>query len=280
MEPIQDLQLRQIRKFRAFPSQNLAATEFGRKLVGVSSRYGFAIIAGPDNRLISVKTSDLQALQSDDFKELDTYPKRDLDFFNLQAEIFSIEFNSDGRVLAVAANTPNGPFVYVFDGFTFHPSYSQQPFPLQSMRLSSNNGANITAFEWNPCVPEMFATATTDGLTTIQYTLNNPKSYSILGNQTLKSAVTCISWSPKGKQLTVGDAEGKVHQLKPELLPVRTIDAPPSLAGLGNPPYRCVGLSWLSTTEWAVVHSSTTNYLNLSLLTGKKNQPITWDSWS
>uniref|UniRef100_A0A914ZCK5 Nuclear pore complex protein Nup214 n=1 Tax=Panagrolaimus superbus TaxID=310955 RepID=A0A914ZCK5_9BILA len=280
METIQDLQLRQIRKFRAFPPQNLASTEFGRKLVGISSRYGFAVIIGPDNRLISVKTTDLQALQADDFKELNTFPKRDMDFFNLQAEIFSVEFNSDGRVLAVAANTQNGAFVYIFDGFTFYPSYPQQPFPLQSVRLTSNSSAKLTAFEWNPCIPEMFATSTTDGLSTIQYTLNNPKSYSILGNQVLKSAVTCISWSPKGKQLTVGDADGKVHQLKPELAPVRTIDAPPSLPGLGNPPYRCVGICWLSTTEWAVVHSSATNYLNLSLLTGKKNQAPTWDSWS
>lgn len=96
----------------------------------------------------------------------------------------------------------------------------------------------------------------------------------------MKSVVTCISWSPKGKQLTVGDADGKVHQLKPELALVRTLVAPPPLTELGNPPYRCIGICWLSTTEWGAVHSSTTNYITLSILTAKKNQNPTWQSWS
>jgi hypothetical protein len=280
MEEIKDLQLLPFQKLKLFPPLN--STKLGRKVVAISSRYGFAVIAGSDNRLISVKTNELHALQADDFKELDTFPKRDMDFFNPQAEIFSIEFNSDGRVLAVAANTQNGPFVYVFDGFTFYPSYYQQPFPLQSIGLGENNAAKITSFEWNPCIPEVFATSTTDGLSVYQYTLNNPKSFMVMGAILLNT--TCLTWSPEGEQIVIGDTSGSITQLKPKFLQlkrVREIKAPHLFDCLGNPPYKCVGICCLSNTEWAVVHTSpTTNYLHLSLLTAKKNVPPTWESLS
>uniref|UniRef100_A0AC35GXZ2 Uncharacterized protein n=1 Tax=Panagrolaimus sp. PS1159 TaxID=55785 RepID=A0AC35GXZ2_9BILA len=130
-------------------------------------------------------------------------------------------------------------------------------------------------------IPEVFATSTTDGLGVYQYTLNNPKSFGVMGAIPLKVVTTCLTWSPKGKQLAIGDASGCITQLKPELVPVRRVEAPTSLDGLGNPPYKCAGICWLSNTEWAVVHTSTTtNYLNLSLLTAKENVPPTYKSWS
>jgi hypothetical protein len=47
----------------------------------------------------------------------------------------------------------------------------QQPFPLQSIRLTTTPTARLHAFEWNPEMPEMFAAACTDGtLTTMNVT--------------------------------------------------------------------------------------------------------------
>lgn len=45
----------------------------------------------------------------------------------------------------------------------------------------------------------------------------------------MKSPIFCISWSPKGKQLTVGDINGQIHQLKPNLVSVRVIEPPKEL---------------------------------------------------
>lgn len=67
--------------------------------------------------------------------------------------------------------------------------------------------------------------------------------------------------------------------MKPELVLVRTVEAPQSIANLGNGPYECVGLLWLSTTEWIVVHTNAGNETNVSILTVKKNQPPFWDQW-
>ena len=45
----------------------------------------------------------------------------------------------------------------------------------------------------------------------------------------------CLSWSPKGKQLVVGDNEGRIHQLKPELNgpAVRQIEPPQNIPTFG-----------------------------------------------
>lgn len=66
----------------------------------------------------------------------------------------------------------------MFDGFTFHPDYQQQPFPLTGIRLTSDSNAKMTAFQWNPCIPEVFAASTTDQISTIQYSLNVSLIYS------------------------------------------------------------------------------------------------------
>lgn len=53
----------------------------------------------------------------------------------------------------------------------------------------------------------------------------------ILGTVQMKDncPVQCISWSPKGKQISIGDAAGRVHQFKQELTEIRIIDPPKEL---------------------------------------------------
>uniref|UniRef100_A0A7E4V164 Nuclear pore complex protein Nup214 n=1 Tax=Panagrellus redivivus TaxID=6233 RepID=A0A7E4V164_PANRE len=277
MEVVNDLQLRQIRQFRV--SKGLPDAQFGRKLVAVNSTYGFAVIAGTDGQIHCVWTKTLEELQAKDAKECDDFSQRTVLFHNENAKIFALEFNADGRVLAVVADSPAGPFVYLFDATTFSPDYQQQPFPLNSSRLSDGS-AQATAFEWNPAIPEVFAVASTKTLTVVSFNIENHTSISIVGSKEFSTPITVISWSPKGKQVTVGDNDGRVHQLKPEIALVRTVDAPSSIAALGAGPYRCVGICWVSTTEWIVTYASnSSNSLHLSLLTVKKNRPPQWDNW-
>lgn len=56
----------------------------------------------------------------------------------------------------------------------------------------------------------------------------------LLGVLEAQEVVNCISWSPKGKQLVTGDIHGKIHQLKPDLTNVRTIDPPQEIPEIGN----------------------------------------------
>ncbi|KAE9549112.1 hypothetical protein FO519_007673 [Halicephalobus sp. NKZ332] len=279
MEQILDLQAKLIRKVRVFPPSSTTSTKYGRKLAAVTSHYGFAVFVGPKNRVVTVKTADLHQLPSDPSNsECTEFPKREFDFFEPEssAEIFAVEFNSDGQVLAVAANTANGPFVYLFDGLTFSPGYTETPFPLTTVRLGSSDSAKLTAFEWNPCVPDSFAAGTTEQVYSVQFSLSNPSTFSIVGTRPIPTM--CLSWSPKGKQITVGDSQGQIHQLRPEITLVRTIPAPQSLS-IGSS-FSSIGICWLSTTEWIVAFTNSSNRVALALVTVKKSQNPVWDEWS
>ena len=106
--------------------------------------------------------------------------------------------------------------------------------------------------------------------------LQNPSTFSIVGTRPIPT--TCLSWSPKGKQITAGDTQGQIHQLRPEVTLVRTIPAPQSLS-IGTS-FSCVGLCWLSTTEWIVAFTNSSNRVTLALVTVKKAQNPVWDEWS
>jgi WD40 repeat protein len=85
----------------------------------------------------------------------------------------------------------------------------------------------LTCLSWNPESEDIFTAGASDGtLVTIKYSLNSRASFSIVGQIKMQPYPTCLSWSPKGKQLTVGDASGRLHQLKPELTNVKVIEAP------------------------------------------------------
>jgi hypothetical protein len=89
--------------------------------------------------------------------------------------------------------------------------------------------------EWNTEAEDLFTVGTTDGsLATIKYSLDNRLNFSIVGQITMPNYPTCLCWSPKGKQLSVGDITGRLHQLKPELTNVRHVDPPQQIQGLSK----------------------------------------------
>ena len=58
--------------------------------------------------------------------------------------------------------------------------------------------------------------------------------------------VTCVSWSPKGKQLVAGKRNGSLTQYKPDLKEAKTIP-PPASSSL-----TAVSILWVSTYQFAV----------------------------
>uniref|UniRef100_A0A915CPR9 Nuclear pore complex protein Nup214 n=1 Tax=Ditylenchus dipsaci TaxID=166011 RepID=A0A915CPR9_9BILA len=263
---MEDLQLRPLCKTRIFDkvSDVLKGSSFAiPKLIATSSRYGITVVFGPSNKIYSCDISNIHQLglpingQSD----IRSLAWRVINYHDSQCEVCFLDINADGSTLAVSLNTVNGPFVHLFDMRCFRPSTNKQPFPVASIRLSSSNAAKVLYFEWNPC-DNKFAVSTSDNtLVTVEYDLQKGSSYSILSNLSAKSAITCIAWSRKGQQLTAGDAEGKLYQMKPEQLnaAVRTMEAPQNVAELGP------------MQPFDVLVSA-----GFCLLVAKKGQPISW----
>lgn len=65
-----------------------------------------------------------------------------------------------------------------------------------------------------------------------------------------KSNFRCCCWSPKGKQIVVGFANGKLVQYKPDLKPAKAIDCPPNIVA-GS--FDTISVQWLSTYQFAAV---------------------------
>lgn len=62
----------------------------------------------------------------------------------------------------------------------------------------------------------------------------------------------CFSWSPKGKQIVVGSANGSLTQYKPDLKAVKAIPSPT----LQNGPCSIVNVYWLSNYQFVAVYHS------------------------
>ncbi|KAI6178018.1 hypothetical protein M3Y98_00455500 [Aphelenchoides besseyi] len=272
----QDLELRTHKRIRLFPeSLFTASTGDYVERVGCSSKYGITVTVLPQNRIHSFKTANLHQLEktNETDPEITDLKSRVIDYFQENVDIKFVSLSCNGRVVAFAVDTSNGPFVHIFDLLAFAPD----PFPLATIKASQGND-KFSCIEWNPEVEDILAVGTTDGsVSTFKYSLATPNTYSVVGTAPLPFPPTCMSWSRKGKQLMVGDASGRLHQLKPELQAVRVVAAPEQLPGIGLP-VSCAGLFWVATTDWLVAYRENADptKLTLSFLTVKKNQPPSW----
>ncbi|VDP07416.1 unnamed protein product [Heligmosomoides polygyrus] len=189
-----------------------------------------------------------------------------------KGDIVSIGLNADETLLGVLGSTPQGCFVFVYDVRTLSADVPGEAFPLSTVRVG-NSASKGLAFEWNPALPDTFAASDNERtLSVAKIDLQNSSKYSVLGEKKLETNVSEISWSPKGKQLVVGDSRGKIYQLKPELELVRMTNAPENAGSVV-----VVNLSWLSTTDWLVAYSNqemtTSGTFMLSI---KKDKPPSW----
>jgi hypothetical protein len=63
-----------------------------------------------------------------------------------------------------------------------------------------------------------------------------------------------LCWSPKGKQLVVGDSKGVISQYKPDLKLVKNYPPPQD-----KPVSSIVNLLWISNYQFAAVYADTAN---------------------
>nr|CAD7206766.1 unnamed protein product [Timema douglasi] len=86
---------------------------------------------------------------------------------------------------------------------------------------------------------------------------------------------SCFSWSPKGKQLVVGDSNGALTQYKPDLKAVKVLPAP----SLGGNPVAVVNVVWLSNYQFAAVYQDKLNSMEkpcLLIVNAPKTSDVTF----
>lgn len=186
-------------------------------LITIAARKGLVAAAGPDG--ITIATTDAVRKGFDGDREGDS----DIRNFEPQLKlplpmrVSHIAFTADETYLILSAESGGGLAVY--DTQSLLQGNSQAAFELPT------NGESLRALVPNP-------TAEKAGLCAIVTNNGNLHMASLKEKQIsspLKSQVSCISWSTRGKQLLAGLADGTIHQMTPEGEAKGEIPSPPSV---------------------------------------------------
>ncbi|VDM91768.1 unnamed protein product [Litomosoides sigmodontis] len=276
---ISDFQFRALQRIRVFDKPDGALYDGTcPSWIAVSSQYGIVVCASGCDKLISLRSSDVCRIKSkvDINVEVTDIPMK---VTNLEVKqpiaLTSLACNCSGRLLSVSMRTASGAFIYLYDMCAFAIDYIEQRGPVYGLRLSADSNAQPCVLEWNPQQSDMFAVATSDGvLSCYSFNIEKSSSVTLVGTVKHEHIVTCIGWSPKGKQLVVGDVSGCIKQYKPEMALVRIVP-PPSKDE--NHALRCVGISWLATTDILIAYSPKTGQeVDITKLCIRKDAPPQW----
>ncbi|KAF4951088.1 hypothetical protein FGADI_7703 [Fusarium gaditjirri] len=215
-------------------------------LLSVASRKGLVAAAGPDQVVIATTESVRKAFEKpkdgdSDIREFEPQLK-----IPMPMRVSQLSFTADENYLILSAESGGGLAVYEVQSLLSGSTNSA--FEL------STNGETLRAMIPNPTPEkaELCAIVTNNG----NLHMANLKKRQI--SSVLKTQVSCVSWSSKGKQLCAGLGDGTIFQMTPEGEGKGEIPKPPS-----------VGDSHVSSLTWLE------NHLFLSIHTSNNESPPT-----
>jgi nuclear pore complex protein Nup214 len=150
----------------------------------------------------------------------------------------------DDSLLAIDVVINGVPFIQVYSVPSF---YTANVVKVQDIRLSMDENVRSGQLCWNPVIGNMLAICCQNG-SLFAYTFKDNQNLELYMIDKSEKA-KCCCWSPKGKQLVVGFANGKLVQYKPDLKPARTIPCP---AGILERNFDTIAIQWLSTYQFCV----------------------------
>lgn len=161
--------------------------------------------------------------------------------FPLQSEPLHVSLNCDSSLLAVGFLINETAIIKLYAAESF---LSNNVKELNQLAVSADKGARIKQIAWNPVFPNILTVVLDTGGVCMYHLNEQINFYSIDKNEKAQS----VCWSPKGKQLVIGFANGKLVQFKPDLKPARAIVAPPNTF---NQNFDIIAVQWLSTYQFA-----------------------------
>lgn len=186
-------------------------------LLSIASRKGLVAAAGPDQVIIATTESVRKAFESEKNGDSDIRAFEPQLKIAMPMRVSQLAFTADENYLILSAESGGGLAVYEVQSLLSGSTNSA--FEL------STNGETLRAMIPNPTPEkaELCAIVTTSG----NLHMANLKERQI--SNPLKSQVSCISWSSKGKQLCAGLGDGTIAQMTPEGEAKAEIPKPPNV---------------------------------------------------
>lgn len=191
-------------------------------LLSIASRKGLLAAAGPDSVILASTESVRQAFSSEGGGNTKSFtPQLTLP---VGVRVSQVAFTADEEHLVISAEEGGGLAVYEVK--TLMQGNTDSAFQLPT------NGTSVRALAPNPTAEkaEVVAVVTIKG----QLMMANLQTREFVAGaqgQVMKEGVSCVSWSPRGKQLVAGLADGKCFQMTPEGQGKADIPRSPGLEG-------------------------------------------------
>ncbi|KAB8299264.1 hypothetical protein EYC80_001349 [Monilinia laxa] len=223
-----------------WPSDNLPPPT--SSLMSIASHRGLLAAAGPDAIVVARTESVQKAFEapgSGNFKSFQPELR-----IPMSMRVSQLAFSADDAYLVISAEAGGGLAVYEVDALLNGSTQTAFEVP--------TSGESLRALVPNPTRDkgELLAVVTVDG-NLMMANLKDRAFKSGPNGQILRSGVSCVSWSTKGKQLVAGLGDGSAVQMTPEGEIKAEIPKPPGI----NDGDHVSSITWLENNVFLFVHT-------------------------
>lgn len=246
---MKDFQFRQLKKIRVFDSPGDLPKERSN-LLAVSNKYGLTF-AGQDSTLKVFLTRDIMAVGQVEANPNEIVENVSAVTVTVQMSIHHLALSSDELTLSVCGTQDAAKLtVDFYDVRTFYNKARQEKRPFTSFSPAATNVV-LQDLKWSPVEAFCLALCLSDGSMMV---LDIQDSVNVVAHLPASTGVTCVCWSPKGKQVAAGKQDATVVQFTPTLQAKKVIPCPRFYSQ--ENPVKVLDVLWLSTYSFGVVYAA------------------------
>ncbi|XP_051750693.1 nuclear pore complex protein Nup214 [Ctenopharyngodon idella] len=247
---MKDFQFRQMKKIRVFES-SADLPKQRSSLLSVSNKYGLTFV-GRDQTLKVFWTRDVIAAGRQEGNPNDTVECSSAVTVTVDMAMHHMALSSDELTLSVCGVGGAADLTLDFyDVRTFLNKDRQEKRPFTSFRPSAAPDTLVQDLKWSPVDASRLAVCLSDGSMMV---LDVQDSVSVVAQLPASTGITCVCWSPKGKQVSAGKQDATVVQFTPTLQAKKVIPCPSFYSQ--DHPVKVLDVLWLSTYNFAVAYAA------------------------
>ncbi|XP_034752362.1 nuclear pore complex protein Nup214 isoform X3 [Etheostoma cragini] len=247
---MKDFQFRQMKKTRVFnPAEDLPKER--TSLLTISNKFGLTFV-GLHKTFKVYLTQDILSDKFDGNTNEIVEGTAALAEVNVDLALHHLALSCDELTLSVCGMTEEaGLSITFYDVRTFMNKARPQKLPFASLLPAVHPGSLVQDLKWNPVQASMLAVCLSDGRMMI---LDVTDIVNIQAELPASSGITCLCWSPKGKQVAAGKMNSTVSQYTPALQEKKVIPCPHFYTS--DEPVKVLDVLWLRTFVFAVVYAA------------------------
>nr|XP_046223945.1 LOW QUALITY PROTEIN: nuclear pore complex protein Nup214-like [Oncorhynchus gorbuscha] len=248
---MKDFQFRQMKKTRVFDSPDNLPKDRS-SLLAISNKFGLTFV-GLDRKIKVYLTGDILASDKVDGNSNEIVEGiAALADVHVELPVHNLGLSSDELTLSVSGmSEASGLSLAFYDVRTFINKARPHKLPFATLQLRAGLGIIVQDLKWNPVQVSMLATCLSDGSMMV---LEVTDGITVQAQLPATAGITCVCWSPKGKQVAAGKMNATVSQYTPGLQEKKVIPCP-SFYSSDNP-VKVLDVQWLSTFVFAVAYAA------------------------